>query len=329
MKKVLLLLLLAFTTIPALNAQERELKFNKDRRFKIVQFTDVHWVYGNDASQEAATLMAEVLDAEKPDLVVLTGDLVYAKPAGKALQKVLEPILKRGLRFAVTWGNHDDEHDMARAQLSHFIEDLPGNLSSTTEGISGITNYILPIEASEGDYDAATLYIFDSHSYSNIKGVKGYGWIENDQIEWYKKSSKSFTAKHQGKPLPSLAFFHIPIPEYREAAASSGNFMVGTRKENVCSPEINTGLGAAMLECGDMMGVFVGHDHVNDYVTTWRGILLCYGRFTGGNTVYNNIPGGNGARIIELSEGERSFKTWIRLKDGKIINTVDFPSDTK
>lgn len=329
MKKVLLLLLLAFTTIPALNAQERELKFNKDRRFKIVQFTDVHWVYGNDASQEAATLMAEVLDAEKPDLVVLTGDLVYAKPAGKALQKVLEPILKRGLRFAVTWGNHDDEHDMARAQLSHFIEDLPGNLSSTTEGISGITNYILPIEASEGDYDAATLYIFDSHSYSNIKGVKGYGWIENDQIEWYKKSSKSFTAKNQGKPLPSLAFFHIPIPEYREAAASSGNFMVGTRKENVCSPEINTGLGAAMLECGDMMGVFVGHDHVNDYVTTWRGILLCYGRFTGGNTVYNNIPGGNGARIIELSEGERSFKTWIRLKDGKIINTVDFPSDTK
>lgn len=329
MKKVLLLLLLAFTTIPALNAQERELRFNKDRRFKIVQFTDVHWVYGNDASQEASTLMAEVLDAEKPDLVVLTGDLVYAKPAGKALQKVLEPILKRGLRFAVTWGNHDDEHDMARAQLSHFIEDLPGNLSSTTEGISGITNYILPIEASEGDYDAATLYIFDSHSYSNIKGVKGYGWIENDQIEWYKKSSKSFTAKNQGKPLPSLAFFHIPIPEYREAAASLGNFMVGTRKENVCSPEINTGLGAAMLECGDMMGVFVGHDHVNDYATTWRGILLCYGRFTGGNTVYNNIPGGNGARIIELREGERSFKTWIRLKDGKIINTVDFPSDTK
>ena len=329
MKKVLLLLLLAFTTIPALNAQERELKFNKDRRFKIVQFTDVHWVYGNDASQEAATLMAEVLDAERPDLVVLTGDLVYAKPAGKALQKVLEPILKRGLRFAVTWGNHDDEHDMARAQLSHFIEDLPGNLSSTTEGISGITNYILPIEASEGDYDVATLYIFDSHSYSNIKGVKGYGWIENDQIEWYKKSSKSFTAKNQGKPLPSLAFFHIPIPEYREATASTGNFMVGTRKENVCSPEINTGLGAAMLECGDMMGVFVGHDHVNDYATTWRGILLCYGRFTGGNTVYNNIPGGNGARIIELREGERSFKTWIRLKDDKIINTVDFPSDTK
>ena len=51
MKKALLLLLLAFTTIPTLNAQERELRFNKDRRFKIVQFTDVHWVYGNDASQ--------------------------------------------------------------------------------------------------------------------------------------------------------------------------------------------------------------------------------------------------------------------------------------
>lgn len=329
MKRLLIALLLVFISLPSLKAQERELKFNKDRRFKIVQFTDVHWIYGNEASNEAGERMAEVLDAEKPDLVVLTGDLVYAKPAGKALQKVLEPILKRGLRFAVTWGNHDDEHDMARAELSHFIENMPGNLSSTTEGVSGVTNYILPIGASEGNYDAATLYIFDSHSYSNIKGVKGYGWIENDQIEWYKKSSKAFTEKNQGKPLPSLAFFHIPIPEYTEAAADTGNFMVGTRKEKVCAPAINTGLGAAMLECGDMMGVFVGHDHVNDYATTWRGILLCYGRYTGGNTVYNDIPGGNGARIIELREGERAFKTWIRIKDGKIINMVDFPNDTK
>ena len=151
MKRLLILLLLVFISLPSLKAQERELRFNKDRRFKIVQFTDVHWIYGNEASNEAGERMAEVLDAEKPDLVVLTGDLVYAKPAGKALQKVLEPILKRGLRFAVTWGNHDDEHDMARAELSHFIENMPGNLSSTTEGVSGVTNYILPIGASEGN----------------------------------------------------------------------------------------------------------------------------------------------------------------------------------
>lgn len=324
-----LLVALLLTNTMIASSQEAGLKFNKDRRFKIVQFTDIHWIYGNPNSDIAGERMAEVLDAEKPDLVVITGDVVFAKPASKALEKALEPIIKRGLKFAVTWGNHDDEHDMARAQLSHFIENMPGNLTSTTDGVSGVTNYILPIAASEGNYNAATIYIFDSRAYSTIDGVKGYGWIEDNQIEWYKRSSKAFTEKNGGKPLPSLAFFHIPIPEYNEAVAQVGNYLVGTRKEKACAPEINTGLGAAMLECKDMMGVFVGHDHVNDYVTNWRGILLGYGRYTGGNTVYNDIPGGNGARVIELTEGERSFKTWIRIKGGKIINEVDYPTDMK
>ena len=45
---------------------------------------------------------------------------------------------------------------------------------------------------------------------------------------------------------------------------------------------------AAMKEAGDVMGVFVGHDHDNDYAVMWKNILLAYGRYTGGNTVYNH-----------------------------------------
>ena len=53
--------------------------------------------------------MNEVLDVEKPDLVIYTGDLVFGKPASEALSKALEPVVSRRLPFAVTWGNHDDE----------------------------------------------------------------------------------------------------------------------------------------------------------------------------------------------------------------------------
>jgi hypothetical protein len=84
-----------------------------------------------------------------------------------------------------------------------------------------------------------------------------------------------------------------------------------------------------MLEAGDVMGVFVGHDHVNDYAVDWRGILLAYGRYTGGDTVYNNIPNGNGARVIELTEGARDFKTWIRIGGGKVLNELHYPNDIK
>lgn len=310
-------------------AQPNALKFNANHKFKIVQFTDIHWKYGNPASDEAGERMAEVLDAEKPDLVVFTGDLIFAKPAREGLDKALEATVARGIPFAVTWGNHDDEQDLNRKELSAHVATKAGNLTSTVEGISGVTNYTLSVKSTDGKRDAAVLYIFDSNSYSPIKKVKGYDWIKHDQVEWYRQTSKAFTAANDGKPLPALAFFHIPLPEFHEAAQNESAYFVGTRKEKACAPEINTGLAAAMLEAGDVMGVFVGHDHVNDYVVDWRGILLGYGRFTGGATVYHDIPEGNGARVIELTEDSRTIKTWIRIKGGKVINEVNYPADAQ
>lgn len=320
-----LMLICAATAI----AQPNALKFNANHKFKIVQFTDIHWKYGNPASDEAGERMAEVLDVEKPDLVVFTGDVIFAKPAREGLDKALEATISRGIPFAVTWGNHDDEQDLSRKELSEHVATKAGNLTSTVEGISGVTNYTLSVKSTDGKRDAAVLYIFDSNSYSPIKKVKGYDWIKHDQVEWYRQTSKAFTAANDGKPLPALAFFHIPLPEFHEAAQNESAYFVGTRKEKACAPEINTGLAAAMLEAGDVMGVFVGHDHVNDYVVDWRGILLGYGRFTGGATVYHDIPEGNGARVIELTEDSRTIKTWIRIKGGKVINEVNYPADAQ
>lgn len=128
-----------------------------------------------------------------------------------------------------------------------------------------------------------------------------------------------------GTPLPSLAFFHIALPEYNQAASDETAILVGTRKEKACAPQLNSGMFASMKEMGDILGVFVGHDHDDDYAVFWKGILLAYGRYTGGDTVYNNLS--NGARVIEMTEGSTNFRTWIRLKGGEVINTVNYPSD--
>ena len=63
----------------SISAQTKTLKFGDDGKFKIVQFTDVHWRYGDTKSEEAAKRMAEVLDAEKPDLVIFTSALVRTR----------------------------------------------------------------------------------------------------------------------------------------------------------------------------------------------------------------------------------------------------------
>ena len=240
--------LLAFMCVLPSMAKGDELKFNKKKKFKIVQFTDVHWRYDNPASEEAGQCMAEVLDAEKPDLVVFTGDVIFSKPARETLDKALEATIKRKIPFAVTWGNHDDEHDMTRKELAEYVATKAGCLNTTAEGVSGLCNFVLPVKSADGTKDAALLYMFDSHSYSPVKEIRGYGWIKHDQVEWYNRTSKQFTEANGGAPLPALAFFHIPLPEFHDAVRNESAYMVGTRKEKACAPEINSGLGNAMLK---------------------------------------------------------------------------------
>lgn len=318
----LTLLFLVFSLFAA--ARQDQLRFNKEGQFKIVQFTDVHFKYGNPASEVALERMDEVLEAEQPDLVVFTGDVIYAPPADSGLVKVLERVSKRKIPFVVTFGNHDDEQKMSRSDLYDIVRSVKGNLlPDRKEALS--PDYVLAIGSSKRAKEpAALLYCMDSGSYSPLKGVGGYAWMTSDQVSWYKHQSRTYTAENQNKPLPALAFFHIPLSEYNEAAASESAILRGTRMETACAPKLNSGLFTAMKECGDVMGVFVGHDHDNDYAVMWYDILLAYGRYTGGNTVYNHLP--NGARVILLQEGSRTFTSWIREK-GRTLDRYTYPTD--
>lgn len=304
-----------------LAASAQSVRFNSEGKLKIVQFTDIHWRAGDPATADAAANMNRVLDEERPDVVVYTGDVTTGKPAAEGLDKALEPVVSRGLPFAVTLGNHDDEQDLTRGQIYEYLSQKHNILSAMADR----PDLAVTVTSADGKEVRAVLYVMDSNAYSTIDSLKGYGWFRRDQVDWYARKSAELTAANGGKPLPALAFFHIPFPEYNEASAAPGNPLIGQRGEKACSPAINTGMFAAMLEAGDVMGTFVGHDHVNNYVTPWHGILLCYGQFSGGMTTYTD--GRRGARVIELTEGERGFKTWIRMSDGSVKDEVCWPKD--
>lgn len=301
------------------------LRFNADGRFKIVQFTDTHFIAGDPRSVVALECIANVLDAERPDLVVLTGDIIYGKDSAEmSLRTILDLIAERNLPFAATFGNHDDEQGLSRLQLFELIRSYPQSLTSTTANINGVTNYALPLCSSDGSRNAFVLYCFDSNSYSQIEGIKGYDYVYAPQIEWYARKSAAFRSANGDVPLTALAFFHIPLPEYAIASSTDGVGFVGTRLEKVSCPALNSGLFTAFREHGDVKGIFVGHDHDNDYAAMWNGILLAYGRFSGGNTTYNNLAV-NGARVIELTEQSDSYRTWIRLRTGETLNEISVP----
>ncbi len=309
------------------SVQAQNLEFQKNKDFKIVQFTDMHYKPGVAASDTAIILVNEVLDIEKPDFVVFTGDLAWAKPAKECFDTVLQPVIDRKIPWAYVNGNHDDEFEWNRTQIMDYITQKPYCMATHGDkNLKGEGNYILEIRSSEDkDKISTLLYFMDSGAYnSKHKGVGwSYDWFSHEQVSWYRQQSAAYTAENDGVPHHALAFFHIPLAEFPIMTLDKKNY-IGNYKEKECNGKINTGMFAAMIESGDVEGVFVGHDHDNDYIGNYMGIALAYGRYSGGNTVYNNL-GNNGCRVITLKEGEKGFSSYIRLREGEILFPVKFP----
>ncbi|MEN8125070.1 MAG: metallophosphoesterase, partial [Bacteroidota bacterium] len=74
--RIFLNLILLFFMGFNLFAQNKRLTFNSNKIFKIVQFTDMHYSVRREKSPEVIENIKIILEAEKPDLIVLTGDIV-------------------------------------------------------------------------------------------------------------------------------------------------------------------------------------------------------------------------------------------------------------
>ncbi|MGL4993334.1 MAG: endonuclease/exonuclease/phosphatase family protein [Bacteroidales bacterium] len=325
MRKYLFCLLLLLIVTPFTFLKASDLRFSESGVFKIVQFTDVHYKVNSPQNSSISIEAIEgTLESESPDLVILTGDIVTDKPVLQGWDEVIAPIVKRGIPFAVTFGNHDDESGSSREEIMRHLRGVNGCLNSHIGGENDFDG-VITVRSSKADSVAAALYIFDSNSYSTIPSLPGYGWLLPSQIAAYNELSAKLTRENGGEALPSLAFLHIPIPEYKTAfERNSLSKPVGVRLENECPAALNTGLYASMKINGDVMGIFCGHDHDNDYLADMDGIAMVYGRFTGSRNTYTNME--NGARVIVMKEGLRNFDSYIRLRSGDIINSTTYPS---
>lgn len=308
MKTSLILALLSLAT--TISAAPR-LSF-KDGKFRILQLTDIHWDAGSEKCSGTAASIKAVIDSARPDLIVLTGDIVTAAPAREGWNDILSLLDNAGIPFAMVNGNHDAEFMQPYeiygmlAQSEYFVGERG------PEEISGYGNYVLPVYSSDGSGKAALLvYCLDSNDYPEDKFYGHYNWIQHDQIEWYRHTSSRYAAENSGTPLPALAFFHIGLPEY--ADMSAGGQCYGHNTEGGGYPRINSGMFASFVEMKDVMGVFVGHDHDNDFIGQEYGIALAYGRVSGYDA-YGTLE--RGGRVIEIAEGRRQFDTWIATPSG-------------
>ena len=103
--------------IPVL--EDGEYYFTTDREFKVMQLTDVHLGGGflsRNEDRMTINAIAAMVAAEKPDLIIVTGDVSFAVPyisgtinnaiPHRMFMRLME---KLGISWTVVFGNHDSE----------------------------------------------------------------------------------------------------------------------------------------------------------------------------------------------------------------------------
>lgn len=286
--------------------------FTTDRDLKVVQLTDIHigggWMsVKKDA--KALNAVAAMLTAEKPDLVILTGDMVYPVPfqAGTFNNEISTRMLitlmeSLGVYYTVCFGNHDSEFyaTHTREEVSDLWADESLKYSIYQEGpedVDGYGNQVIKVKNSEGIVTNA-YYVFDSHDYTDgdVLGIQWkYDNIHENQIEWYKNSVLAIDAANKAvnpeyPMFTSLAFFHIPLEEYgiawneykdngyndTENVKYYDGWYHESDEKSYCGIYPDN-LFETMLELGSTKGIFCGHDHVNNASIEYKGIRLTYG----------------------------------------------------
>ena len=349
------------------------LKFRDDRpsqnstiaSFKILQLTDIHLGeatftdWGPEQDRKSLLVLDSVIPAEKPDLIVLSGDQLTANNVGQKNATSYYSLLgnhlsKYGIPWCLIFGNHDDapfEFRLAngtliktpaktsRAELLAVDRQFP--LSLTQPGpkdVFGSSNYVLTVQlpSTWWNHSIAERQSSEPVALQLIFLDSGGGalpmQLERNQIDWFRKEHRA--------NIPGVAVFqHVPSKDF----AYDGTVCQGLHDDPVDSIiQQDPGIIDVLQKAENVLWLGVGHDHGNDFCcpTTTNSsssnnntdahstssLHLCFGRHSG----YGGYgKWDRGARIYEvelkrltaLSEKTAtSWKSWVRMESGDVVD---------
>lgn len=311
------------------------IRFNPAGKLRIMQVSDTQDM--KYVRKAMVKMLDSAYDLLKPDLVLFTGDNILGNhlldarigdkqiAGGKAatldimkdsIRHIAAPLQKRGIPFAMIYGNHDDRNIVSKQEQADIFRSysmcLPMNTSE--KGIDCDTYNITVLPSDGGDKPLFNLWMLDSAWY-DAKEDKCYEMIKPETVEWYKRTSDKLKEQNGGEPLDSLMFAHIPLPQIMnlvEECSPEDVGAVNTQRMGWCrlKPDItrgvmgeipsiledDSGLFDAVLEQGDVKGIVSGHDHTNcfegkymgiDFIQTSCASFRCYGDENRGVRVFD------------------------------------------
>ncbi|OZG62024.1 serine/threonine protein phosphatase [Bifidobacterium lemurum] len=256
-----------------------------------------------------------------PDEATLdrTRDLVR-----RAAAQFLEPLVSRGVPFAVTYGNHDFQCGLDNAELDAIYREFPGCLNAPpspdhlmpeqTVHTCAPGTLALPVASADRAGNVLGVVLVDSGDY--VHGG-GFASPSDEALAFLREVPAKIGA-------PSLVFQHMPLPQYYDVlspVASTAAFaMQGYRAHDyayfVLDGEktqpggyLGEGVSCPDEDCGEFdmlrgdhggfIGVSAAHDHRNGFVGELDGLLLIATPTCGFNT-YGPAPAKRATRLIEF-----------------------------
>lgn len=322
---------------PADGTTAKAMRFGSDGKLNIMHVTDTH--LSDENLDDSVYLIGAACDREKPDIVILTGDIAMADTIEDTIRKtdaLMNVFEQRNIPVAVTFGNHDSESGViSREDLMAHYNGFSCSISiDDGELLPGCGTYNIPVLASDGDTVKFNLWVFDSGDYDE---EHHYANVLEEQVEWYVEKSEALEAENGGK-VNSLAFQHIIVPEVYDALKEvnrkiafsypriydksryfafdpdAENF--GKLNEYPCPGYYNHGQFEAMVERGDVLAMFTGHDHTNAFGVKYKGIDIVNSL----STRYNGdaFSAQYGYRMITVDENDTS------VYETRVVRWYDF-----
>jgi len=322
----MLVFIILWTFFQAISA-ENPLKFPSSKEYKILHLTDLHYCQSPSLDQQTSKLQNDLIEYVQPNIVVVTGDIISAKSyQGQpnyfkdCWRKFVQPFIDNNVYYALALGSDDLNAGAELKDIINLEKSQKLSLYKTDSQNSQDFVYYLPIESSGNSKNiAANIWLFNSHAKGDCgQDRNSWGCVDANQIKWYGEKSKLLKNIH-GSNVHHLAFLHTPLPEFKKLYNDLEFY--GTRNQRIGCPLLNTGLFSAFENNKDVTGVFVGHDHYNDFGGLINGIELSYGRVTGYGGDDGPLNYARGARVIVLKETIASGTSEKRIERSHFVVT--------
>lgn len=298
------------------------LQFEETRELRLLQLTDMQFI---DSEQrrtpdrlstreieewlpekfalQCGNQMRALVERAKPDLIFITGDLIYGSfdDSGSTLEWFCRLMDSFKIPWAPVFGNHDNESMMGVAWQCQQLENAENCLFKRNSLETGNGNYTVGICGKDGNLQRV-FFMMDSNGCGaasvtsmddgQIRTANGFG---KKQLKWLEDEVEKVQSKAKKAKL-SLAF-HIQTWEFENAFQRYG-YLQGTTQSAPINIDLHPNkqqgdfgyVGrdlkgawredrlAALLSKDVIDSVFVGHEHCNNASVVFEGVRYQYGQ---------------------------------------------------